>query len=291
MEVGLLNKKVAFIIQARMKSNRLPGKILLPIPLGNGKPLLLWIIDELKNSKFSKEIIVATSVNQENDVLVSFCGLNNIECFRGDEENVLSRFVAISKQKNYDCIVRLTADNPIVDITILDDTIANHFRDNNDYTKTEGLPVGMNFEIISSNALFDTENQEITESDKEHVTLFVKNNNNYKKGVFTPKVNNEFSKLRLTVDYASDYSLLSTILTQCSKQDNLKGIELIEYTYTIYPWLFETNSSNIQKKQHLDIDEEIKDACYFLDQFEFKHASDILRDSGIIDDYKTKKKL
>lgn len=291
MEVGLLNKKVAFIIQARMKSTRLPGKILLPIPLGNGKPLLLWIIDELKNSKFSKEIIVATSVNPENDVLVSFCDLNNIDCFRGDEENVLSRFIAISKQKKYDCIVRLTADNPIVDIAILDDTIANHFMDNNDYTKTEGLPVGMNFEIISSNALVDIENHEITESDKEHVTLFVKNNDNYKKGVFTPKVNDEFNKLRLTVDYASDYSLLSTILTQCTQQNNLKGILLIEYTYNIYPWLFATNSSNIQKKQYLDIDEEIKDACIFLDQFEFKHASGILRDYRIIDNYKKKKKL
>lgn len=274
-----------------MKSTRLPGKILLTIPLGNGKPLLLWIIDELKNSKFSKEIIVATSVNPENDVLVSFCDLNNIDCFRGDEENVLSRFIAISKQKKYDCIVRLTADNPIVDIAILDDTIANHFMDNNDYTKTEGLPVGMNFEIISSNALVDIENHEIAEADKEHVTLFVKNNDNYKKGVFTPKVNDEFNKLRLTVDYASDYSLLSTILTQHTQQNNLKGIPLIEYTYNSYPWLFETNSSNIQKKQYLDIDEEIKDACVFLDQFEFKHVSGILRDYRIIDYYKKKKKL
>ena len=66
MEDGQSNKKVAFIIQARMKSTRLPGKILLPIPLGNGKPLLSWIIDELKNSRHQSKIIVATSVNIEN---------------------------------------------------------------------------------------------------------------------------------------------------------------------------------------------------------------------------------
>jgi spore coat polysaccharide biosynthesis protein SpsF len=291
MEVGLLNKKVGFIIQARMRSTRLPGKILLPIPLGSGKPLLLWIIDELKRSKFNKEIIIATSINPENDVLVSFCDLNNIDCFRGDEENVLSRFTAISKQKKYDCIVRLTADNPIVDIAILDDTIANHFMDNNDYTKTEGLPVGMNFEIISSNALVDIENYEITKFDKEHVTLFVRNSDNYKKGVYIPKVNDEFNKLRLTVDYASDYSMLSTILTQCNPQNNLKGISLIEYTYNIYPWLFDANSSNIQKKQYKNFDEEIKDACVYLDQLEFKNVSEILRDNSIVDDQTKRKKL
>jgi spore coat polysaccharide biosynthesis protein SpsF len=277
MEVGLLSKKVLFVIQARMKSTRLPGKILLPIPLGNGKPLLSWIIDELKESKFSNEIIIATSINPENDVLVPFCDINGISCFRGDEDDVLSRFIYIAKEKSYDCIVRLTGDNPIVDISILDDSIKKHFIENNDYTRTEGLPIGMNFEIISSKTLIDIENHELTDSDREHVTLFVKNNDTYRKGVFNPVISEKIKSLRLTIDYPSDFSLLSTILSQYTVLNNLKGLALIQHTYDYYPWLFETNSSNIQKKQYLDIKEEIADASVFLDQLEFKKASEILK--------------
>lgn len=279
MEVGLLNKKVAFIIQARMKSTRLPGKILLPIPLGNGKPLLSWIIDELKNSRYNGEIIVATSCNQENDVLASFCNLNNIDCFRGNEENVLSRFVAIAKQNKYECIVRLTSDNPIIDIAVLDDTIAMHFADCNDYTRTEGLPIGMNFEVISSETLQDMENHPISDADKEHVTLFVRNSGRYKIGVYSPVINPKIKRLRLTIDYASDYSLLSTILTQYDDKTDLKGIKIIEETFKKHPWIFETNAKNFQKKQYNNIGEEIKEAILFLKRFDFNYAAEIL--SGI----------
>lgn len=276
MEDGQSNKKVAFIIQARMKSTRLPGKILLPIPLGNGKPLLSWIIDELKNSRHQSKIIVATSVNIENNILDSFCKQENVECFRGNEENVLSRFITIAKQQKFDCIVRLTADNPIIDIAILDDTIANHFEDKNDYTRTVGLPVGMNFEVISSKALVDIENHPISDADKEHVTLFVKNSGKYKIGVYSPLIDSELKELRLTIDYASDYSLLATILSQCEKKTDLKGIKIIEETFKRYPWLFETNATNVQKKQYNDEEEELNDAVLFLKQFDFKRAAERL---------------
>lgn len=276
MEVGQLNKKVAFIIQARMKSTRLPGKILLPIPLGNGKPLLSWIIDELKNSRYKGKIIIATSGELENDVLASFCNLNNIDCFRGEEENVLSRFVEVAKQDKYDCIVRLTADNPIIDIAVLDDTIATHFADNNDYTKTEGLPIGMNFEVISSEALLDIENHPISDAEKEHVTLFIKNNGRYKIGIYCPVINPKLKELRLTIDYASDYSLLSTILTQYDVKTDLKGVKMIEDTFKTYPWIFGTNATNFQKKQYNNSEEEIKESILFLKQFDFNYAAEIL---------------
>lgn len=277
MEVGLLNKKVAFIIQARMKSTRLPGKILLPIPLGKGKPLMSWIIDELKNSRYRSKIIIATSCNLENDVLASFCILNNIDYFRGEEENVLSRFVAIAKQDKYDCIVRLTADNPIIDIAILDETIAMHFTDKNDYTRTEGLPVGMNFEVISPEALLDIENHPISDADKEHVTLFVKNSGRYKTGIFSPVINPKLKELRLTIDYASDYSLLATILTLFDTTNDLKGIKIIEKIFKKYPWIFETNAANIQKKQFANFDDEIEEAIVFLKQFDFNYTAEVLK--------------
>jgi spore coat polysaccharide biosynthesis protein SpsF len=278
MEGGLLNKNVCFVIQARIKSTRLPKKILLPLPIVGGQPLLSLITDELKKSKFRNEIFVATSNNEENNVLVSFCVKNNVKCFRGDEENVLSRFTCIAKSGHYDCIVRLTGDNPIIDISLLDDLIKNHFKKGNDYTKTEGLPLGMNFEIISPKTLINIESQELTDSDKEHVTQYIINSNKYIAEIILVKLPEKFRELRLTVDYASDYSLLSNILSISIQQNNLKGVALVEYAYNNYPYLFDINSSNIQKKRFSNINEEIIKACDILDLFELNNASKILRD-------------
>ncbi|MGL2964123.1 cytidylyltransferase domain-containing protein [Flavobacterium sp. RSB2_4_14] len=276
MADGLLNKKVAFIIQARMQSTRLPGKILLPLPLGSGKPLLSWIIDEVKKSKHTAEIIIATSVNPENDVLVSFCEQNNVGYFRGEEDDVLSRFTAIAKSGDYDCIVRLTADNPIIDISILDDTITEHFSKANDYTSTAGLPTGMNFEVISTATLLDLENYSLTATDREHVTLFVRSSGKYSLGVFTPAINPLLKTLRLTVDYPSDYALLSSILAQSVLDENQKGIKLVAQTFHLYPWLFETNASNFQKGNYATLAEELAHVKPILEQYEFKKVLSLL---------------
>lgn len=277
MEDGQLNKKVIFIIQARMKSTRLPGKILMPLPLGSDKPLLSWIIEELKKSTFYSKIVVATSLNKENDLLVTFCEQQNISCFRGDEDDVLSRFTSIIRNQDFESVVRLTADNPIIDVTILDSTITEHLNKNNDYTCSVGLPVGMNFEIISSKSLLDTEKNNISDADKEHVTMYVRNNDKYQKGVYFANCNPDFKSLRLTVDYASDYSLVSSILSHSLLNKNSKfGLELVEEIFFKYPWIFETNSTNIQKKQFSDKNEEIKEACKFLNIYDFKDAALVL---------------
>jgi spore coat polysaccharide biosynthesis protein SpsF len=277
MEDGQLNKKVIFIIQARMKSTRLPGKILMPLPLGSGKPLLSWIIEELKKSTYFSKIVIASSLNKENDPLVSFCNQHNISCFRGNEDNVLSRFTSIIRNEDYECIVRLTADNPIIDVSILDNTIEEHLNKNNDYTCSVGLPVGMNFEIISSKSLLDTEKNNISDADKEHVTMYVRNNDKYQKGVYYANCNPNFKSLRLTVDYATDYTLVSSIISYSLINKNSKlGIQLVEEIFNKYPWIFESNSTNIQKKQFLDSNEEIKEACMFLKTYDFNNAALVL---------------
>jgi spore coat polysaccharide biosynthesis protein SpsF len=275
MVVGQSYKKIGFIIQARMQSARLPGKTLLSIPLENGKPLLSWIIDELNSSTLDKEIIVATSTNEENNILALFCQENGVQCFRGSEENVLSRFTTIARQKKYDCIVRLTADNPFIDVSILDETVIYHLHHEYDYTNTDTLPLGMNFEVISASALLDIEKHSITDTDKEHVTLFLKNNNMYKRGIYFPKIEHDLKGLRLTIDYASDFTLASAILSMHS-QNAKKGLKLIEEIYTKFSWLFESNISNIQKRQHLDINEEIKAARTLLEIYDLKRAADFL---------------
>ena len=80
-----------------MKSSRLPGKILLPLPFPNGKPLLSWIVEGVRRSRYVNQVLLATSVEGENDCLETFSVDYKVPLFRGSEEDVLSRFVAVTK--------------------------------------------------------------------------------------------------------------------------------------------------------------------------------------------------
>ncbi len=277
MEVGQQNNSVACIIQARMSSSRLPGKTLIPIPISGSKPLLLWIIEELRKSKYRPEIIIATSLNKENDVLEEFCSNHNVQCYRGDEDDVLSRFIEIIKEKKPFTIVRLTADNPLVDVKVLDETIAYHLEQQNDYTKTDNLPLGMNFEVVAARVILETTTAELSKAEKEHVTLFIRNRRNYKKQTYHPSINSDLKELRLTVDYPSDLLLVSTVLSFSLNNDDLKGLELVEKIYVDYPWLFTANESNMQKRQFFSITEELKVAEETLRKLEYHRAASILK--------------
>lgn len=279
MEDGQQNKKVVFIIQARMQSSRLPGKVLMPLPLWGAKPLLMWVIEELRKSKHCGEIVIATSKNKENDLLESFCIKNKITCFRGEEDDVLSRFIKILRDADYNTVVRLTADNPIIDINTLDETINFHLLEENDYTGTDTLPTGMNFEVIKAQSLLKMPDQVLTENDREHVTLFIRNNQKYKKGVFNPVLNKSLKYLRLTVDYASDLLVTSSVL-QYGERNGLRGLELIQAVLTDAPYIFEANTSNIQKKQFKDAKNELDFAIQILQNL------DLHRSVSLLEEYK-----
>jgi spore coat polysaccharide biosynthesis protein SpsF len=270
------NIKVCFIIQARMNSTRLPGKVLMPIPLINGKPIIQWIVDELKKSKLSFKIIVASSNNSENDVLENYCMENSINFFRGDENDVLSRFIKIAKMENPDIIVRLTGDNPIIDISLLQNVITHHVVNQNDYTTTECLPIGMNMEVVSPTALISLENVETTDSEKEHVTLYFKNSEIFKKQVIKLVEDIDYSKLRLTVDYLSDYLVVSQLLA-ISLASEVFGFDLVKIVYEKYYWLFQVNKDNIQKKTPADLLEEFDMAVNTLEQNQLLNAAVFLK--------------
>lgn len=268
-----------------MKSTRLPGKILQPIPLNDGKPLLLWILDELKKSKHKPEIWVATSKNKENDVLAKFCKVNDILCFRGEEEDVLSRFLSITEDRQFDVVVRLTADNPLIDISILDECIEHHIQKKNDYTSTKNLPLGMNLEVISAKTLLSMKEGSLEDAEREHVTLYIKNTDGYKRENYTPMVPKELKKLRLTVDYPSDLLVISTLLGLYNDEKGITGVSLVEKVFKKYPFIFEVNLSNVQKKQFNNKEKEIGHAVKVLRSLELFSAA------GILEQYEEKNSL
>ena len=272
MVVGQANNAlVGFIVQARMESTRLPNKVLMPIPYQTGKPLLQWITDELKKSQFNHKIIVATSRNPGSDAISNFCDERDLTCFRGEENDVLSRFIAISKLDKFDLIVRLTGDNPIIDIGVLDGIIKNHLENQNDYTFTVGLPIGMNFEVINPESILGLEGKELTVEEKEHVTLHIRNNDRYKKGNVIYQ-SNVYSGLRLSVDYPSDFVLLSIILTQVNDENPI-GLNLIDKMFNANAWLFDVNNLNFQIKHYINEEEELKAAVVLLEKYKLNRVA------------------
>lgn len=145
------NTCTGIIIQARMCSKRLPGKIFRKI--GN-KTLLEYIIFRLSFLKHSVKIVLATTDNPDDNIVEEFCRLNNIKCFRGSENNVLERYYLCAKKEKFDHVIRLTGDNPFIDIEELDCLIDLHIKTNSDFTHSfESLPVGIGAEIFTFTAL------------------------------------------------------------------------------------------------------------------------------------------
>ena len=239
--------KIGAIIQVRNNSTRLPGKVLMPLPFPDGDGLLFHILKEIKKSSFIDDIYLATTNNSIDDEIEEFGKENGVKVYRGSEDDVLSRFVSINDIEGYDVVIRLTGDNPFIDINSLDTATDSHIKSDNDYTKTEGLPLGMNFEIVSSKALMLLNEQELTLSDKEHVTLFFNRTNRFKKSIYKFDQYVGIKDLRLTVDYPSDYAMASFLFSMVEKHE-VRWLDLITKVKNEMPWVFKINHLNIQKQ-------------------------------------------
>jgi len=282
MEVGQLNKlRIGAIIQARMKSTRLPGKIVLPLPLEKGKPLIVWIIDELKKSKFINEIVLSTSKQIENNNLRILAKQNAISFFAGDENNVLSRFVAVIKKYELDIVIRITGDNPIIDINLIDKLIETHYRESNDYTYSEDLPLGMNIEVCKAKSLCEIyERKDLVNEDFEHVTFYFKRTNHFKIKSHSIKTALLNKDIRLTVDYPVDFILLNVVV-QIALEHHLSGIALVSYIDNKYSWLWDINNKVNQKKHFLSLEEELPFAIKLLGENNMKFSQQLLKGNNI----------
>jgi spore coat polysaccharide biosynthesis protein SpsF len=277
---GPLDKlRIGAIIQARMKSSRLPGKILLPLPFADGKPLLSWIVEGVRRSRYVNQVVLATSLESENDCLETFSVDYNVPLFRGSEDDVLSRFVAVIKEHNFDIVIRLTGDNPIVDVKTLDEAIEYHISSKRDYTKTSGLPIGTNFEIVSGHALVQLQNYDLTLDDREHVTLFLRRTDFFKKSELQLCKDDNFSHVRLTVDYPSDFAALSVMLSLA--KNGVPDLAFIKEVRLSHDWIFNINADNIQRQQFSTEHDEINNAIGYLEQIGMNRAALILKKNAL----------
>jgi spore coat polysaccharide biosynthesis protein SpsF len=187
-----------------MGSTRLPGKILKNIGTKN---LLVHILFRLSKLKHQVKIIIATSDTEKDNLVKEFCIKNNITCFRGSEHNVLERYYVCAKQNSFDHIVRLTGDNPFIDIEELDNLISLHLDSKADYSRSFAvLPKGVGAEIFTFDALEKSYQRGTKKNHKEHVNEYIEENETLFKiselHVIQDKMRPEIS---LTVDTQDDY--------------------------------------------------------------------------------------
>tara|TARA_Y100001936_G_scaffold209180_1_gene215108 strand:+ start:12553 stop:13326 length:774 start_codon:yes stop_codon:yes gene_type:complete len=206
------------IIQARMGSTRLPGKVMRLLDGTN--PSILFTIEQLKNCSNIEKIIVATTTNLEDDQIELFCKKIGIDVFRGKPDDVLLRYYDCAQSFSLDSIIRITADCPLIDPSIVEKGISIFKNNDYDYvtnTYKRTYPDGNETELFSFSALEKANSLAKLPSEREHVTPFFKNNQDTFK-TFNFEYEKNLSELRWTMDYEEDAVLISTIIKKIEKR-------------------------------------------------------------------------
>ena len=239
---------IAFIVQARMTSTRLPGKVMRPVL---GKPLLEYQIERLSKVPDIDKIIIATTSNDTDQPIIDFCVSRGLSFFRGSETDVLSRYYGAAVQYGVSTIIRVTSDCPVIDPEVLTDLI-RLFRSepNIDYasnTLERSFPRGLDAEIFTFTALENAQMNATTSFQREHVTPYFYQNPHLF-ALKSLKCAHDYSAFRLTVDTAEDLQLITELITEMYPHKPAFGLEDIIELFRRRPELANINSHVEQKK-------------------------------------------
>jgi spore coat polysaccharide biosynthesis protein SpsF len=238
---------VVAIIQARMGSTRLPGKVLAEI---GGKPMLRRVLDRVRAAKRVDEIIVATSVEPADDVIAAFCHQRACPCFRGSEMDVLDRYYHAAREHDADAIVRITSDCPLIDSEVTDRTVQAFLDERPDYASNSldrTYPRGLDTEVIARSALERAWREAGENYQRVHVTPYIYQN----PGVFrilSVREEQDHSPQRWTVDTPEDLEFVREVYARMGDEvfSWREAIALLERE----PELAEINRSVTQKALH-----------------------------------------
>ena len=234
------------ILQARMNSTRLPGKVMQTI--GN-TPLIGILLNRIKKAELP--IILATSNKKENDTLVEYALRQGIIVFRGSENNVLERYYLAAKEVNASTIVRITGDNPLLDGYFLKQQVERYFTIKNERTYlstglSQTFPLGMSVEIFGMNLLEEAYLNAKLPGEFEHVTPYMHQNKPGNIEIIAPKMQSSKYHYRLTVDTNEDFLFNEKLIVDygCENLTLDEIIGIIDQN----PVLTQINKLSIQKK-------------------------------------------
>lgn len=198
------------ILQARVSSSRLPGKVLAPIL---GVPMLFRQIERLLRCKHIDKLLVATSTDSSDDRLVSECQSRGIPVLRGSLDDVLDRFFQAALEFKPRTVVRMTGDCPLADPNVIDETIKYFYSGDFDYVSNcnpPTFPDGLDVEVFKFECLSDAHEKALLPSEREHVTPYIrKQSNHWRLGNLTSR--NDLSHMRWTVDEPEDFKFVKAV--------------------------------------------------------------------------------
>ncbi len=218
--------KVIVVTQARSGSTRLPNKILKEI---GGKTLLQIHIDRIKQAKTIDAIYIATTTNVNDDKIEKLAKKLNVKYYRGSEDDVLDRFYQTVKNDKPNYVVRLTSDCPLIDPILIDEVVTQAKERELDYYANileELYPDGQDIEVFTFSALEKAWNEAKLNSEREHVTPFIRNNSSYKNGKLFKSDNyapdKNYNHVRLTVDEQVDFDVIEKIINDLGLEKDWK---------------------------------------------------------------------
>ena len=212
------------MIQARMSSSRLPGKVLMDL---NGQTVLQYIVSAAQRVKNIDKVVVVTSTEDDDNAIQEWCSENNVECYRDSLHDVLKRYFGAAQHYNAETIIRLTADCPLLDPSIIEQLIVFYEMNGADYCSNVALatwPDGMDCEIFSMSSLKRAHEEATLPEDREHVTRYIHRNRSIFDVRNLPCPLGDLSDHRWTLDTPQDFEFLKQLLPLLPKNPSYTDI-------------------------------------------------------------------
>ena len=238
------------IIQARMGSTRLPGKVLLKL---EDKTVLEHVIDRVKSSERVDDVVVATTISKDDLRIVELCANLGITVYCGSEDDVLDRYYQAAKLLKADNIVRITSDCPVIDPNVIGDVVTMHSKNGADYTSNtlnETYPDGQDVEVFTFASLKTAWKDAKLASEREHVTPYIRNNPDIFKHA-SLEYKEDLSQKRWTLDNAEDLEFLRLIYKYLYNKNRLFNMDDILTLIDEKPEIEKINQHIIRNEGYL----------------------------------------
>lgn len=252
-------RKVVAIIQARMGSSRLPGKVLKDIA---GKPMLGRVVERTQKAKMIDEVVIATTLDTSDDAVAEFCCSVRIQCFRGSVFDVLDRFYQAARSFTADIVVRLTGDCPLLDPELIDKAIVELESNNLDFAANRlpppwkrTYPVGLDVEVCTFAALERAWKEAEKPFEREHVMPYLYDEKDRFR-VSVLEADEDHSDQRWTVDTPEDLELMRKVYGYFKNIKAFSWKDVLDY-FKEHPELSRINAGASQKSA-LDLDDRYK---------------------------------
>lgn len=219
-----MKEKILIVVQARMASSRLPGKVMLPIL---GKSLLARMIERLKMISYEAEVIIATSETPDDDIVINEAINIDVPYYRGSLNNLLDRHYQAAKLHNADVVLKIPSDCPLIDPRIVDHVLDYFFANQNNFDFVSNLhpatyPDGNDVEIMTMECVTKAWEQASRELELEHTTPYIwENPQLFRIGNVTWPAGLDYSMShRFTIDYAEDYYFIERVFRELYAENN-----------------------------------------------------------------------